>query len=48
MQSGLVAIQSLLGHATPITDKQIRDALWDSYFDIDGSVAFLLGQSRLN
>ncbi|KDE08935.1 hypothetical protein MVLG_01027 [Microbotryum lychnidis-dioicae p1A1 Lamole] len=42
MESGLSAVQNLLGPNTPISDKEIRDSLWDSYFDIDGTVAYLL------
>ncbi|SGY88740.1 BQ5605_C137g13404 [Microbotryum silenes-dioicae] len=41
---GLSAVQNLLGPNTPISDKEIRDSLWDSYFDIDGTVAYLLGE----
>lgn len=43
MVSGVSAVQGVLGPGTPITDREIRDALWDSYFDVDGTVSFLLG-----
>lgn len=44
MASGLSAVQSVLGPSTPISDRDIKDALWDSYFDVDGTVAYLLGK----
>ena len=40
-------VQAVLGTDSPISDKQIRDALWDSYFDVDGSIAHLLGNALL-
>lgn len=43
MSSGLTAVHAVLGSSTPITDREIRSALWDSYFDVDGTVAYLLG-----
>jgi elongation factor 1 alpha-like protein len=43
MESGLSAVHAVLGFSTPISDRDIRDALWNSYFDVDGSIAFLLG-----
>lgn len=47
MTSALSAVQAVLGHSTPITDNEIRDALWDSYFDVDGSVTYLLGTTHM-
>jgi len=47
MSSGLTAVRAVLGSSTPITDREIRSALWDSYFDVDGTVAFLLGESSI-
>ncbi|KAG0661427.1 hypothetical protein C6P46_004024 [Rhodotorula mucilaginosa] len=39
-------VQAVLGTDSPISDKQIRDALWDSYFDVDGSIAHLLDEQH--
>ncbi|KAK4049472.1 hypothetical protein OIO90_005423 [Microbotryomycetes sp. JL221] len=46
MASGLAAVQQVLGPATPISDRDIRDALWDSYFDVDGTIAYLLDEQH--
>lgn len=43
MAEAFTQVQAVLGTDSPISDKQIRDALWDSYFDVDGSIAHLLG-----
>lgn len=45
MAQAFSAVQAVLGTETGISDKAIRDALWDSYFDVDGTVAYLLGVS---
>jgi elongation factor 1 alpha-like protein len=44
MESGLLAIQELLGPRSEITDKEIRDALWDYYFDVEQASQYLLGE----
>ncbi|KAK4046543.1 hypothetical protein OIV83_005995 [Microbotryomycetes sp. JL201] len=46
MASALSAVQHVLGPTTTITDKEIKDALWDSYFDVDGTVAYLLDEQH--
>ncbi|KAM0791514.1 hypothetical protein ACM66B_005965 [Microbotryomycetes sp. NB124-2] len=46
MASALSAVHQLLGPTTPISDKDIKDALWDSYFDVDGTVAYLLDEQH--
>lgn len=43
MAAAFSQVQAVLGTDSPISDRQIRDALWDSYFDVDGSIAHLLG-----
>lgn len=43
MESGLESVQTMLGPASPISEAQIKDALWNFYFDIEQSVTFLLG-----
>lgn len=45
MASGLDAIHSILGPETPISNRDIKDALWNYFFDVESSVAFLLGRS---
>ncbi|KDN50001.1 hypothetical protein RSAG8_01337, partial [Rhizoctonia solani AG-8 WAC10335] len=46
MATGLAQVRSVLGSQdeSGIDDKQIKDALWDSYFDVEGSVSWLLDQ----
>ncbi|GAA5893986.1 hypothetical protein JCM5296_004125 [Sporobolomyces johnsonii] len=46
MASAVSAVQGVLGPNTPISDKAIRDALWDSYFDVEGTIAFLLDEQH--
>lgn len=45
LESAMTAVHLKLGPATPILDRDIKDALWNSYFDVDGSVTFLKGPS---
>lgn len=47
MESGVESVQAMLGPDSPITETQIRDALWNFYFDIEESVTFLLGAYRI-
>ncbi|KAF8332582.1 uncharacterized protein EI90DRAFT_3122344 [Cantharellus anzutake] len=42
MDSGLVHVRSLLGPEILVSDRHIREALWDSYFDVDGTVDWFL------
>ncbi|KAG9104096.1 Hsp70 suppressor, GTPase facilitates ribosomal subunit dissociation [Ceratobasidium sp. 370] len=46
MTTGLVQVRSVLGDEgeSGIKDKQIKDALWDSYFDVEGTISWLLDQ----
>ncbi|KAH7344846.1 HBS1 N-terminus-domain-containing protein [Rhizoctonia solani] len=46
MATGLVQVRSVLGDKdeSGIDDKQIKDALWDSYFDVEGTISWLLDQ----
>lgn len=44
MASALSAIHSVLDSATPITDRDIKDALWNYFFDVESSIAYLLGE----
>ncbi|CAE6365161.1 unnamed protein product [Rhizoctonia solani] len=46
MATGLAQVRSVLGSKdeSGIDDKQIKDALWDSYFDVEGTVSWLLDQ----
>ncbi|KAF8322269.1 hypothetical protein DL93DRAFT_2129917 [Clavulina sp. PMI_390] len=41
MNSGLDAVRGILD-ASYATDREIREALWDSYFDVDGTVQWFL------
>jgi elongation factor 1 alpha-like protein len=45
MVTGLAQVRSVLGDHSEsgIDDKQIKDALWDSYFDVEGTISWLLG-----
>ncbi|QRW05527.1 Elongation factor Tu GTP binding domain [Ceratobasidium sp. AG-Ba] len=46
MNTGLVQVRSVLGdeEESGIKDKQIKDALWESYFDVEGTISWLLDQ----
>ncbi|GJN90750.1 hypothetical protein Rhopal_003764-T1 [Rhodotorula paludigena] len=46
MAQAFSAVQAVLGTESPISDKAIRDALWDSYFDVDGTIAHLLDEQH--
>ncbi|KAG8744859.1 Hsp70 suppressor, GTPase facilitates ribosomal subunit dissociation [Ceratobasidium sp. 414] len=50
MTTGLVQVRSVLGDEgeSGIKDKQIKDALWDSYFDVEGTISWLLGTHLLS
>jgi HBS1 N-terminus len=45
METGLAQVRSVLGDLdeSGVSDKQIRDALWDSFFDVEGTISWLLG-----
>lgn len=47
MESSLESLQAMLGPDTSISEAQMKDALWNFYFDIEQSVTFLLGALRL-
>ena len=36
-------MEDILGTQHGFTDKEIRDALWEYYFDVDQTVSWLLG-----
>lgn len=48
MESGLEHIRAVLGSEAEsgLSDSVIRETLWDSYFDVEKSVEWLLGISR--
>ncbi|GEM09894.1 hypothetical protein Rt10032_c09g3911 [Rhodotorula toruloides] len=46
MAQALSAVQAVLGTDSNIPDKSIRDALWDSYFDVEGTIAYLLDEQH--
>jgi hypothetical protein len=46
MESGLSAVQAILGSNTVITDKEIKDALWDFYFDVEQTVNSLVEEQH--
>jgi elongation factor 1 alpha-like protein len=41
MQEGTTRVKSVLGSQYSVTDKEIQDALWHYYYDVDKSVAYL-------
>jgi hypothetical protein len=41
LQEGAAKVKSLLGSDVAVTDKQIQDALWYYFYDIEKSVTFL-------
>jgi hypothetical protein len=43
MRQGTIAVREVLQEASGhITDKQIQEALWHYYYDVDKSVAYLV------
>lgn len=44
MESGVQSIQAILGAQAGIPESEIREALWNFYFDVDQSVEALLGE----
>jgi hypothetical protein len=44
MQSGLEAVRASLGDIPGITDREIRESLWEYYFDVEQTVPWLLQQ----
>ncbi|ETW84469.1 hypothetical protein HETIRDRAFT_170967 [Heterobasidion irregulare TC 32-1] len=48
MESGLEHIRAVLGSEAEsgLSDSVIRETLWDSYFDVEKSVEWLMGISR--
>lgn len=48
MATGLAQVRSVLGDEdeSGIGDKQIKDALWESFFDVEGTIAWLLGMQN--
>ncbi|KAF8609529.1 hypothetical protein BDV93DRAFT_602188 [Ceratobasidium sp. AG-I] len=46
MATGLAKVRSVLGDddESGIDDKQIKDALWDSFFDVEGTITWLLDE----
>lgn len=44
MNSALATVHGVLCSATAITDREIKSALWNFFFDAESSIAFLLGQ----
>ena len=49
MESGLEHIRAVLGSEAEsgLSDSLIKETLWDSYFDVEKSVEWLLGIFRL-
>ena len=46
MESAMTAVHLQLGPASTITDRDIKDALWNYYFDVAESIAYLKGTSH--
>jgi elongation factor 1 alpha-like protein len=41
MQEGTAKVKSLLGSEVSVTDKEIQEALWHYYYDVEKSVTYL-------
>ncbi|KAK4701170.1 hypothetical protein P7C70_g5071, partial [Phenoliferia sp. Uapishka_3] len=46
LESAMTAVHLKLGPTSPITDKDIKDALWNYYFDVDESISYLKDEQR--
>ena len=45
MRIGTIAVREVLPAATTqITDKEIQESLWHYYYDVEKTVAYLLGK----
>lgn len=42
MESGIEAVTELLGRQSTISLREIKSALWESYFSVDEAVDWLL------
>ncbi|KAJ1924816.1 hypothetical protein IWQ60_004963 [Tieghemiomyces parasiticus] len=42
LQAGLKAVREVVRDDAPLTDKEIQDVLWDSYFDTEQTIAWAL------
>lgn len=47
MASALNALQGVLGPSSPITERSMKEALWNYFFDVESSIGYLLGKSPL-
>jgi hypothetical protein len=45
MQQGTIHVRALLGPEVVVSDREIQDALWHYYYDVDKSVDYLRGMS---
>ncbi|KAJ1657593.1 hypothetical protein IWQ61_003025, partial [Dispira simplex] len=41
LQSGLRAVRDVVGDDAPVTDKEIRDMLWETYYDTEQTIAWV-------
>ena len=48
LEHGTATTKAILGSETPVTDKEIQDALWYYYYDVDKAVAFLQSMLTAN
>jgi elongation factor 1 alpha-like protein len=46
LQEGTAKVKSLLSDSIAVTDKEIQDALWHYYYDIDKSVTYLKNSKK--
>ena len=46
LQEGTTKVRSILGDQTSVTDKEIHDALWHYYYDIEKTVAYLKNMKK--
>ena len=47
MRVGKIKVREVLGPNLPVTDKEIEDVLWNSYYNIEESVASLRSKYSL-
>jgi hypothetical protein len=46
MEDGLERVRTLLGDVeqSGLTDQEVRDTLWDAYFNFDKAIEWLIGR----
>lgn len=47
LRLGTIEVRNVLGSQVPVTDKEIQDSLWHTYYDVEKTAAYLLNVHTL-